>query len=161
MGSPSTIEDPELYKFREVYRENSQANIYPAQPENAQEDADDVNKALQSPGSHIADTWSGIWEDPVLPDDDTVEYSDAVKLTAEILRKQACNIGERTDRAEKSEMTENEQEGEATKDDRNVNVPLHEPKKETAASKRLLTKRKRREQTRSAQKEAQKQRKRR
>ena len=95
-----------------------------------------------------------------MPDGDAVEYSDAVKLTAEILRKQACGIGERTNEMEMSDMTETEREGDTTKDGREVGL-IHEPKKETVAPKRLLAKRKRRVQTRSVQREAQHQRKRR
>lgn len=90
-----------------------------------------------------------------------MEYSDAVKFTAEILRKQACGIGERTNEMEMSDMTETEREGDTIKDGREVVSPLHEPKKETVAPKRLLTKQKRRVQTGSVQQKAQQQRKRR
>ncbi|KAF3049111.1 hypothetical protein E8E11_008852 [Didymella keratinophila] len=120
MDSPSTIEDPDLYKeFREINRENSQANSTPAQPEDAgEEDADGVHRSLRSPGSPAADTWSAISEGPVLPNGDAVEYSDAVKLTAEILRKQVGGISERTNEMEMSDMTESEREGDAIKDGR-------------------------------------------
>jgi hypothetical protein len=97
-----------------------------------------------------------------LPNDDAVESSDAVKLTAEILRKQACGIGERTNEMgiEMSDMTETEREGDTIEYGWEAG-PLHEPKKEIVAPKRLSEKRKRRVQTRSVQREAQHQRKRR
>jgi hypothetical protein len=83
-----------------------------------------------------------------------------VKLTAEILRKQACGIGERTNEMDVSGMTETEREGDTIEYGREAG-PLHEPKKERMAPKRLLAKHKRRVQTRSVQREAQHQRKRR
>jgi hypothetical protein len=84
-----------------------------------------------------------------------------VKLTGEILRKQAYGIGERTNEMEMSGMTETEREGDIIKYCREGYSPLHEPKKEIVAPKRLLEKRKRRVQTRSVRREAQHQRKRR
>lgn len=90
-----------------------------------------------------------------------MEYSDAVKLTAEILCKRACAIGERTNEMKTLDMTETEREGGTVKDGQEVGGPLHEPKKETVAPKRLLAKQKRRVQTRSVKKKAQQQRKRR
>ena len=87
--------------------------------------------------------------------------SNAVKLTAEILHKQAYIVSERTDRMKMSEMTKTEQEDETTKDDRRAGNPDHEPKKAKVAPTRLLAKQKRRIQTRSVQREAQQQRKRR
>ncbi|KAF3037146.1 hypothetical protein E8E11_003769 [Didymella keratinophila] len=163
MDSPSTIEDPELYKeFKDPNRESPQTITTPAQPENEQnEDEDGMNKALQSPVSPAANTWSAIQEDLVLPDDDAVEYSNAVKLTVETLRKQACSTGERTNGTEMSEMAETEREGETTKDDWEADSCDHKPKKATVAPKRLSTKRKRRAQTQSPQRKAQRQRKRR
>jgi hypothetical protein len=75
-----------------------------------------------------------------LSNDDAMEYSDAVKLTAEIRRKQACGITERTNEMEMSDMTETEREGDTTKDGWEVG-PLHEPTKETVAPKKLLASR--------------------
>ncbi|KAF3031455.1 hypothetical protein E8E12_000887 [Didymella heteroderae] len=164
MDSQITVEDPELYKeFREVRRENGQTRTNHEQPENAHEQYGKVmHKALEIPGSPAVDTWSAISENSILPDEDMALCSYAVELTAKFLNEEAFEPMGRTYQMKITQTTETGRKDETITDDLEADANSnHKQDPATVSPQRLLAKQKRRAHTRSAQRKAQQQRKRR
>lgn len=97
-----------------------------------------------------AATWSAICENLMLSNNDEVAASGAVKATAKILYEQTNGAGKQTDEMRVHEAIESDREAESAGDDPGAEGSLgQEPETDVVTHKRLLTKQKRRTQTRS------------